>query len=130
MGVLNYAKYQAKVLLLLKESSKVYMGPPLSNNYGRIQPRVRKKFVMKKSATRQSVPDKKRLIKANKQGAQGAFSRVFARQQTKVNSSKEVSNLLTHFAEEDLKRIAVMIQKWLDKDAREKVGRPENKHKR
>lgn len=60
--------------------------------------------------------------KNGNQATKGAFSRFFSAQQTKVNSRKEVSNLLTHFAEDDLKKIAVMIQKWLDNDAREKAN--------
>ena len=86
--------------------------------------------VMKKSGTRQLIPEKPKLHKDDKKSAQGAFSRVFTSQQTKVNSKKEVSDLLTHFAEEDLKRIAAMIQKWLDKDAREKALNSVNRRRK
>lgn len=47
---------------------------------------------------------------------------MFNKQQSKVNPKEEVSNVLTHFAEDDLKRIAVMIQKWLIDDDMEKLS--------
>ena len=79
---------------------------------------------------RRTFSDKSKKVNAGRKDSQGAFSRVFTSQQTKVNSKKEVSDLLTHFAEEDLKRIAVMIQKWLDKDLKEKSVGTVNKSNR
>lgn len=50
---------------------------------------------------------------------QNGFAGFFQRHQHKVNPKSTVSNTLTQFAEEDLKRIAVLIQKWLQADAKE-----------
>ena len=68
------------------------------------------------------MPTEKRVNAAKEKGEkqQGAFSRFFSAQKAKVTANEEVSNLLTHFAEDDLKRIAVMIQTWLDRDEKQK----------
>lgn len=74
---------------------------------------------MKKAKVRRVASNNTKIDNPAEGPRQGAFSRVFNSKQEKVNAKKEVSALLTHFAEEDLKRIAATIQKWLAKDAKE-----------
>lgn len=59
----------------------------------------------------------------NRAQQQSGFTGFFQRHQKKVNSKSTVANTLTQFAEEDLKRIAVLIQKWLQADAKEQQKR-------
>ncbi|MBE1302073.1 MAG: hypothetical protein GJ680_19475 [Alteromonadaceae bacterium] len=56
-----------------------------------------------------------------KNGSKGAFSHFFSRQQSKVGSPPQVGKVLTTLAEDDLKRIASLIQNWLSKDEQEKA---------
>ncbi|MDN4503292.1 hypothetical protein QX776_12850 [Alteromonadaceae bacterium BrNp21-10] len=42
------------------------------------------------------------------------LQRLFTKQQPKVAAKKKVGKLLTTMAEEDHKRIAILLQKWLD----------------
>lgn len=56
-----------------------------------------------------------------KNGSKGAFSHFFNRQQSKVGSPPQVGKVLTTLAEDDLKRIASLIQNWLNKDEQEKA---------
>ncbi|BDX05984.1 hypothetical protein [Planctobacterium marinum] len=46
----------------------------------------------------------------------GGFMGFFKRHKTKVNNKPTVSNTLVQFAEEDSKRIAVLIKSWLEAD--------------
>lgn len=56
--------------------------------------------------------------KAKKAGS--VFQRLFRKQQPKVNANEKVGNVLKTFAEDDYRRIAVLIQKWLEKDQNKK----------
>ena len=49
------------------------------------------------------------------------FTGFFKRHKTKVKNKPTVSNTLVQFAEEDAKRIAVLIQSWLQADEKERV---------
>lgn len=50
------------------------------------------------------------------QDKKGPLHNLFARQQPKVAAKKKVGKLLTSMAEEDHKRIALLIKKWLEQD--------------
>ncbi|WP_102796852.1 hypothetical protein [Bowmanella denitrificans] len=44
----------------------------------------------------------------------GALHKLFSRQQPKIGAKPATGRLLKSFAEEDYRRIARLIQKWLD----------------
>lgn len=48
--------------------------------------------------------------------ANSALQKLFVRQQPKVKAKKNMANLLCQFAEDDHKKIAKLIQAWLEKD--------------
>ena len=50
----------------------------------------------------------------------GGFSQFFSKQRTKVSPKEPVGKVLTQFAEEDLKRIAVLMQEWLSADEKQR----------
>jgi len=45
------------------------------------------------------------------------LSKLFARQQSKVRAKKRMSNLLLTYAENDSKRIADLLKRWMDEGA-------------
>jgi hypothetical protein len=47
---------------------------------------------------------------------QSPLSKLFARQQPKVKAKKGMANLLLAYAENDSKRIAHLLQRWMDED--------------
>lgn len=51
----------------------------------------------------------------------GALANLYKRQQPKVNATPRKAALLKHFAEDDYKRIAKLIQLWLEQDESKKV---------
>lgn len=53
---------------------------------------------------------------ASSDNKKGPFSRLFNRQKDKVNTKDNVSNVLRQFADDDLKKIAVVIDEWLKAD--------------
>lgn len=62
----------------------------------------------------------------------GAFSQLFNKSKQKIGEKKQVEQVLTQFAEKDLKRIAVVIEEWLKKDDTtepRKATRLSKKHK-
>lgn len=46
-----------------------------------------------------------------------ALGKLYARQQAKIKTNERQAKLLKTFAEDDYKRIAKLIQSWLDKDS-------------
>lgn len=48
---------------------------------------------------------------------QSPLGKLFARQQPKVRAKKGMANLLLAYAENDSKRIAHLLQSWMDEDA-------------
>jgi flagellar biosynthesis/type III secretory pathway M-ring protein FliF/YscJ len=47
---------------------------------------------------------------------QSPLSKLFARQQPKVKAKKRMANLLLAYAENDSKRIAHLIKRWMDEE--------------
>jgi hypothetical protein len=47
---------------------------------------------------------------------QSPLSKLFARQQPKVKAKKRMANLLLAYAENDSKRIAHLIESWMDEE--------------
>lgn len=66
---------------------------------------------MNKSSSQSS----KRSAPSAKAG-KSPLSRLFAKQQKRVKAKTNVANVLTTFAAEDHKRIAILIKAWLEKD--------------
>lgn len=58
-------------------------------------------------------------------GKRSALNTLFTRQQSKVVNTPRQGALLKAFAEEDHKRIAKLIQVWLEADERRKTTKPE-----
>ena len=57
------------------------------------------------------------MAKGDKSGVyQSPLSKLYARQQPKVKAKKGMANLLLTYAENDNKRIADLLKKWLDED--------------
>lgn len=56
-------------------------------------------------------------------GKSGVFSKLFNRQKQKVQPKENVSNVLRQFADDDLKRIAVVLDEWLKKDDADQPAR-------
>ncbi|WP_438863087.1 hypothetical protein [Neptunicella sp.] len=52
------------------------------------------------------------------------LNNLFERQQPKVNAKPDMGKLLTCLAEEDHKRIAQLIQKWLNESEANQTGKP------
>lgn len=48
------------------------------------------------------------------QSSSGALHKLYQKQQPKLGTKKGTSRLLTTFAEDDYKRIAALIAKWLE----------------
>lgn len=82
-----------------------------------------KRTVQKPNRAGSSSTSKPRDPRSTVKSAGGAFSRFFQAQQPKVGSNDKVAKLLTQFAEEDAKRIAAMINKWLQDDAKNNMQR-------
>lgn len=55
-------------------------------------------------------------IKANSGVYQSPLSKLFSRQQKKVRAKKGMARLLMTYAEGDTKRVASLIQTWLEAD--------------
>ena len=53
------------------------------------------------------------MSKTEKNQTSTPLQRLFNKQQPKVAAKKKVGKLLTTMAEEDHKRIAILLQKWL-----------------
>lgn len=80
-----------------------------------------KRMTQKVKATRSQSKSSMKQPNQKAQKAGSVFQRLFRKQQPKVSANKKVSNVLKTFAEDDYRRIAVLIQAWLEKD--QKKGR-------
>lgn len=57
----------------------------------------------------------------SQQSNSSVFSRLFNRQKEKVRAKETVSDVLRQFADDDLKKIAVVLNEWLKADDKQRA---------